>query len=159
MRMITHMKKRLRRYMGRAMQRKILLALSIMGIGLYAIAPAQGEETKKAGKVIKGISGEVSAISKDFIAIVYRRDAARGSEEEIALPIAKGVIVEHKKNLSEIAIGDMVDVEFAEITEETKEGPKSKRIARVISFVRAAPAPKPESSVLVSGREQEEEEE
>lgn len=157
--MITVMRKILRSYMNKPAQRKVILALSIVGIGLYAITPVQGEEMKKAGRVIKGISGEVSAISKDFIAIVYRRDATGGSEEEIALPIAKGVIIEHKKNLSEIGVGDMVNVEFEEVTEDTGEGPRSKRVARVISFVRAAPPAKPESSVLVSGQAQEEEEE
>lgn len=160
-RMIREIRKRTRRFSGIAAHREIILALSIMGIGLCvcAIAPAQGEGTKRAGRVIKGISGEVSAISKDFIAVVYRRDEAKGTEEEIALPIAKGVIIEHKKNLSEIGVGDTVNVEFEEVAEEPREGARSKRVARVISFTRAAPPPKPESSVLVSGRAREEEEE
>lgn len=152
--MITQIKNRLHRLKYFA----VIFAISI-GLCVATIASVQGEGTKKAGRVIKGISGEVSAISKDFIAIVYRRDAAKGTEEEIALPIAKDVIIEHKKNLSEIGVGDMVDVEFEEVTEDTGEGPKSRRAAKVISFLRAAPAPKPESSVLVSGQAQEEEEE
>lgn len=158
-RMIREIGKRSRKFSGIAAHREIILALSIMGIGLCvcSIAPGQGEGTKKTGRVVKGISGEVSAISKDFIAIVYRRDEAKGTEEEIALPIAKGVIIEHKKNLSEIAVGDTVNVEFEEVAEETREGARSKRVARVIRFTRAAPPPKPESSVLVSGRAQEEE--
>lgn len=87
---------------------------------------------------MKGVSGEVSSVSKDFIAIVYRRDAAKGTEEEVAFPIAKDVKIEHKKSLGQIGIGDMVDVQFEEVTEETKEGIKSKRVAKVITFLRAA---------------------
>lgn len=158
--MITEIRKRSLRFMGRAAHRKILLALSIMSIGLCVtvVAPAQREGTKKIGRVIKGISGEVSAISKDFIAIVFRRDEAKGAEEEIALPIAKDVIIEHKKSLSEIGVGDTVNVEFEEVTEEAAGGSQSKRVAKVISFVRPAPPPKPELSVLVSGQAQQEEE-
>lgn len=149
-------------------QTTIITAALIIGMGLSETAIAfaqdkQGEEeskeTKKAGRVVKGISGEVSAISKDFIAIVYRRDAAKGTEEEIALPIAKDVIIEHKKSLSEIGAGDLVDVEFEEVSEETEGGLKSRRVAKVISFIRSALPPKPESSVLVSGQAREEEEE
>lgn len=159
--MIREIRKRSRKFSGISAHRKIFPVLFIMSIGLCvcAIAPVQGEGTKKTERVIKGISGEVSAISKDFIAIVYRRDEAKGTEEEIALPIAKGVIIEHKKNLSEIAVGDTVNVEFEEVAEEAREGARLKRVAKVISFTRAAPPPKPESSVLVSGRAQEEEEE
>lgn len=140
--------------------KKISLTLFIASIGLCAVALAfaQDKEAKKAGGVIKGISGEVSAISKDFIAIVYRRDEAKGTEEEVALPIAKDVIIEHKKSLAEIGAGDMVNVEFEEVAEETDQGPRSKRVAKVISFLRAAPKPKPESSALVSGQGQEERE-
>lgn len=138
-----------------------IIGLIIAGFFFYLFNILYAQETglmKGKGR-IKGISGEVSAISKDFIAIVYRRDEAKGTEEEVALPIAKDVIIERKKSLSEIGIGDIVDVEFEEAAEETNEGHKSKRVAKVISFVRAAPPPKSESSVLVSGQVQEEEEE
>ena len=144
------------------MKGRLELIFFISGLAALVFSPftlfAQEKTARKAARTINVISGEVSAISKDFIAIVYGRNAAKGSEEEIALPIAKDVIIEHKKNLSEIGAGDTVDVEYEEISEETKEGTKSKRVAKVVSFVRAAPAPKPKSSVLVSGAVQEEEE-
>ena len=114
-----------------------LIAFWVFGIGL--IAYAQDDTPKKTGRIMKGVSGEVSAISKDFIAVVYRRDEAKGSEEEIALPVAKDVIVEHKKSIAEIGAGDLVDVELEEYTEETPGGLKSKRVAKVIRFVSAAP--------------------
>lgn len=138
---------------GRRLFSLTITALMVLGVALTtAFAYAQDEKPKKTGNIMKGVSGEVSGIAKDFIAVVYRHDEARGSEEEIALPVAKDVIVEHKKSISEIGVGDLVDVEFAEYTEETPEGPRTKRVAQVIRFIRAAPKPT-ESSVLGSGLE------
>ena len=104
----------------------ILIILSLL-ISIPALA-------QKAGRKINIISGEVSAVSKDFIAVVYRSDEAKGSAEEIALPVAKDVVVEHKQSLSQIGAGDMVDVEYEEYTEETPEGPRSKRVAVAVRF-------------------------
>jgi len=112
---------------------------------------------QKAGRKMNIISGEVSAVSKDFIAVVYRSDKEKGSEEEIALPVAAEAVVEHKQSLSEIGIGDMVDVEYEEYTEETADGPKSKRVAVVVRFLRAAP--KPQLEPFTFGNEEEESEE
>ena len=130
----------------------IVSAIVLAGLGNLAVC-ALDEKPKKTGNIIKGVSGEVSAISKDFIAVVYKHDEAAGSEEEIALPVAKDVIVEHKKSISEIGVGDLVDVEFAEYIEETTEGPRTKRVAKVIRFIRAAAPKQTESSVLGSGLE------
>lgn len=136
-----------------------ILLIAFLGLSNTAIAQqADKGKVKAEGRVMKGVSGEVSGISKDFIAIVYHRDPKTSSEEEIALPIAKDVKLEHKKSIDQIGVGDVVDVRFEEIAEETKEGIRTKRVAKVISFVRAAPAPKPESSVLVTGGAEEEEE-
>ena len=113
-----------------------MLILLILSLVLLNLALAQNGPGKA-----KIISGEVSAISKDFIAVVYRSDNTHGSEEEIALPIAKDATVEHKKSLSEIIPGDMVDVEFEEYTEETPQGSRSKRVAVVVRFLKAGNKP------------------
>ncbi len=112
---------------------------------------------QKAGRKMNIVSGEVSAVSKDFIAVVYRSDKNKGSEEEIALPVALDAVVEHKQSLSQIGIGDMVDVEYEEYSEETPEGPKSKRVAVAVRFLRAAP--KPQLEPFTFGNEEEEESE
>mgnify|MGYP001608749020 CR=1 FL=1 len=114
--------------------RTTILFLIILSLLITIPAWAQ-----KAGRKLNVISGEVSAVSKDFIAVVYRSDKAKGSEEEIALPVANDAVVEHKQSLSQIGIGDMVDVEYEEYTEETPDGPKSKRVAVAVRFLRAAP--------------------
>ena len=111
----------------------LFLLLSAVSCQLSAVLWAQ-----KAGRKLNVISGEVSAVSKDFIAVVYRSDKAKGSEEEIALPVANDAVVEHKQSLAQIGVGDMVDVEYEEYTEETPEGPRSKRVAVAVRFLRAA---------------------
>lgn len=111
----------------------LFLLLSAVSCQLSVVLWAQ-----KAGRKLNIISGEVSAVSKDFIAVVYRSDKAKGSEEEIALPVANDAVVEHKQSLSQIGIGDMVDVEYEEYSEETPDGPKSKRVAVAVRFLRAA---------------------
>lgn len=140
------------------MRNKIIIVLAVLAIFILHTAVFSQEKTKIAGSRLKIVSGEVSGIGRDFIAVVYNRDEAKGTEEEIALPIAKDVILEHRKSLEQIAVGDLVDVQFEDVKEETKEGTKTKRIARVITFVKAALPAKPESSVLVSGTSREEEE-
>lgn len=119
---------------------KIFMVMLIMSIGLCAaaITPAQEQETKKAGRAIKGVSGEVSGIGKDFISVVYHRDEEVGIEKEIMFPISKTIIVEHKQNISQISLGDLVDIEFQEVTEESQNGIKTKLEAKVIRFVRSA---------------------
>lgn len=113
----------------------VILVMIIFTLAVNEILLAQGKGKGKRN----GLTGEVSAISKDFIAIVYNRNLEKGSEEEIALPIAKNVIIEHKKSLDQIAVGDTVYVEFDEVSEQTDNGERTKRIAGAISFVRAAP--------------------
>ena len=151
--MITQIKEYLFNVSGQKLRRLIIFIMALTAFAVFGrglIAYAQNDTPKKTGRIMKGVSGEVSAISKDFISVVYRRDEAKGSEEEIALPVAKDVIVEHKKSIAEIGAGDLVDVELEEYTEETPEGPKSKREAKVIRFVSAAPK-QANSVVLDSG--------
>lgn len=132
------------------------LAIVLIFLGSLSFAQEDKEDRKVVRRVMNGISGEVSAVSKDFIAIVYRRDEAGSSEEEMAFPIAKDAVVEHKRSLSDIGVGDLVDVEFEELSEETKEGVRSQRKVKVVRFVRAAPRPQ-DTGVLGSGEQEEEE--
>ncbi len=130
----------------------LFLLLSAVSCQLSVVLWAQ-----KAGRKMNVISGQVSAVTKDFIAVVYRSDEAKGSEEEIALPVAGDAVVEHKQSLSQIGVGDMVDVEYEEYSEETPEGPKSKRVAVVVRFLRAAPKPQLEPFTFEAEEEEAEE--
>lgn len=115
--------------------RIIIFMVLIFCVSTVAFAQ---EREKNTARKIKGISGEVSGISKDFISIIYHRDEGTGIEKEIMLPISKTIIVEHKQSISQISIGDLVDVEFEEVSEEGKDGIKIKLEAKVIRFVRSA---------------------
>ncbi|MBI3602454.1 MAG: hypothetical protein HY209_06130 [Candidatus Omnitrophica bacterium] len=94
----------------------------------------------------KEIQGEVSAIGKGYISIVYERDTAKGIEYEMMLPLDENIQFQHKKSLKEFAIGDTVKVRFEDATEEDNAKVQHlKRKARVISFVSSA-APTPPGS-------------
>ena len=69
----------------------------------------------------KRVAGEVSGITKNFIAIVYSRDKERHTEEEIALPIAKGVKLVNIKSLNDIRVGDTMEVIFVDTQERYQE--------------------------------------
>lgn len=85
------------------------------------------------------LQGEVSWINKKYIAIVYNRDAAKGTEEEILLPLDESVKLQHKRKLDEIAVGDIVSIQYDEETEEDAHNEKKQsRKAKVITFVKPA---------------------
>lgn len=131
----------------------LFLLLTAVSCQLSAVLWAQ-----KAGRKLNVISGEVSAVTKNFIAVVYSRNEADGSEKEIAMPLSKDAVVEHKRSLSEIKVGDLVDLEFEEYTEETLEGPVTTRVAIVVRFLRAA-AKQVQPFTFESATEEEETEE
>lgn len=119
------------------------------------VAAGQTQEQDEKGKIktttlAKEVQGEIGAIGKDYITIIYERDAQKGIEYEMWLPIEKDKIkLVHKRSLEQLNIGDIVRVQYEEITEEYKEGPRLSRKAKVISFVKPAPQ-KPEQTALES---------
>lgn len=121
------------------LMKTILISLMLSLSFICAVFCQEQENTEtKLFSTIKEVVGEVSVVSRDYIAIVYGRDEKKGLEEEVLLPLIKNVRIEHKQSLSQIKAGDTVKVEFEEITEQGKESTKRRRIARKIVFVRAA---------------------
>ena len=119
----------------------------IMAVGIFiicGICRADGDEKSKrvVVRVAKEIQGEVAGISKDSIAIIYNRNEATGEEYEMSFPVAKEAGIAHKKSISEIAVGDTVNVQYEEITEKSAEDkekdPEIKRQVKVITFLRPA---------------------
>ena len=126
--------------------------VTILVLTLSGIASAEEKNVKiRTSKATGQIQGEVSAIDKHYIAIVYRRDLEKRAEYEILLPIDKHLKLVHLGSLAEIKVGDTVSVQFDEITDEYKSGENKKtRKGKTITFVR--PAPKiPETETLNSG--------
>lgn len=112
-----------------------LLLLSISGIAF-----AKSEETEE--KIIKRTSneviGEVGAIGKNSISIIYGRDEKKSVEYEMLIPIDVNTRLEHKKSLSELKVGDKIKIQFEDATSEDAGREKLERMAKVISFVSPA---------------------
>lgn len=124
----------------------IMFLISGLTSGGFAETAYEAKKEAKGDKeeitdsnVMKEIEGEVSAVDKQGIAVVYSKDLEKGTESEIYIPLVKeNIKMVHKRNIEEIQIGDTVRVEYEVLTEETKEGPISKFDARTIIFLRAA---------------------
>ena len=115
-----------------------------------AVPTPKKDEGTVVANVEKSIGGEVSAINKNYISVVYHRDLNKHSQDEIGIPIGAGVTVEHKKDISQIGMGDTVEVKYEESVIKDKEGNKSsKRVAKVVTFIRAKEK-KAESTALDS---------
>jgi len=112
------------------------LVFIFMGAGLAKEEKSKGQRTS----VMKELQGEVTWISKtgDRIAIVFSRDEAKRSEQEILLPVDKNIVLHHKASIGDINTGDTVSIQYEEVTEETPNGVNSKRTAKAIYFIRAA---------------------
>lgn len=134
-----------------------IFLLVVMGI-IPGIAFGQAPPEEKEEIARKSVSGEVSGVSANFIAVAYGIKEKEQSSLEMAFDVDKDVKIEHKKSIKEIGLGDTVEVVYDEIKRFDAQGKikSSRRLARVVVFLRAAPAPKPESSVMVSGEGQEE---
>jgi len=108
----------------------------VLVLGLVGAVFAQGNKDTKTYSTMKEVQGEVTWVRKDKIAIVYKKDVEYGSEEEILLPIDKDIRLAHLKSISDVAAGDMVYIQFEELTEEGVDGPKLSRTAKKISFIK-----------------------
>ncbi len=123
----------------------ILVVLGLLGSGAICFAGdvKSGQRAKDRKEIsssdVKEMEGTVSAIDNNGIAVVFQKDAQKGSEEEMYIPIEKGQIrLVHKTSLKEIEAGDTVKVGFKEVTDEI-DGKESKRFkATTITFLKKA---------------------
>ena len=91
----------------------------------------------------KQVQGEVSSLTPrgkpEYIGITYKEDNEKGTGYEIILFMDKDIKLVNKNELSEIGIGDTVDVTFEEITTTTQDGgSQNRRVAKSIRFIRKA---------------------
>lgn len=117
--------------------RRITCLWAVIGLLLMfstAVGAGEAAEEEDVVVVVKEISGEVTVVGPSFIAVVYERDAKKGIEYEMALPIDKDIELVRKRNLDEIRVGDTVRVKY----EETQKGERITRRAKVITFVKPA---------------------
>jgi len=125
------------------MRIKIISAVLAMGLVLpingSLFAQGKNEDKKLIMRTSNEVIGEISAMGKNFIALIYERDKEKGTEYEMLLPIDAGIKLEHKKNMSELQVGDTVTIQYEDTAfEDANMAKKMERKAQVISFVRAA---------------------
>ena len=121
-----------------------VLVLGFVNSGFTQVSkekkPEAPKETKKniIKTVSKEIAGEVTGISKNFIAVAYKRE--KGVESEMTFAIEGIPNLERIKNLEDIQLQDTVIVGYEESTEIDEEGKEfTRRVAKTIKFVKPAP--------------------
>jgi len=137
-------------------QIKILALLFVLTTALWVpIASAElgelgliGEGDDDIVAVPKVVSGEVSAISSNFINIIYEKNSKKGVEYEMPMKVDSDVQLKHKLELKEIKVGDTVLVRYDEMQQEAERPKKNgtmeqytkvlSRHARLITFLRPA---------------------
>ncbi len=132
----------------------ILSVVFVLGFNMTVLAQETKQEVKqdtkkeaekaKISNISKEITGEVSAVNKNGIAIIYNRDLGKGSEDEIFVPLDNTVKLVHKQSIADINVGDVVSVLYEEVSENTKEGVVNKFAGKIVTFVKPAvkkPAP------------------
>lgn len=118
-----------------------LTAVLVLSFCVLGFTEDKGTKKEvKAAKAQKEVTGEVSGISKDSIAVVYKKDSVKGEEYEISFPIDKTTRLTGVNDLKKIKLGDTVAVVYEDLdeTDETGQG-ITKRKGIGIRFVRTAP--------------------
>jgi hypothetical protein len=131
------------------MRKNIILALVTLGLALGNVgltaaqdkAKENSKDEEKTTSVANKVTGQISSINKNSIAVVYKRDEAKGEEFEMLFPIDKNLRVVHKKNIAELAVGDTVEVQFEDVTIEMKDRKEGKRNTTVLTFISRSEQP------------------
>jgi len=118
--------------------KKIVLVLLGIGLGIGLIFAEEKKEKNIVKSTEKEITGEVSAISKNFIAIVYQRDEEKGIEYEMAFTLDENIELKNKKRIEEINVGDIVKLTYEENIEESALGERKVNKAKVVEFLKPA---------------------
>jgi hypothetical protein len=93
------------------------------------------QEEKEISRTGSKITGTIGNIAKNSIAVVYKRDEAKGEEFEMLFPIDKNLKIVHKKSVSELSVGDTVEVQYEDVVTERKGRQEGKRNTAVITFI------------------------
>ncbi|MFC1646417.1 hypothetical protein ACFL2Y_04495 [Candidatus Omnitrophota bacterium] len=126
----------------------MVLYLSFFGFITLSYGADKAEE-KEIKVETKEVTGEICGISPMFISVVYKRDEETGTEFELPFTIEKDDLeLVRIKDLKLLSIGDTVEVEYEEASEEVEQinadGNREKviklrgRKAKKISFLKPA---------------------
>jgi hypothetical protein len=116
-----------------------------------------GSPKEKEVVVAMEVSGTVSGLTPNFIAVIYGRNEAEKVSLEMAFSLDKDVRIAHKNSIQEIGLGDEVRITYDEVTRINAEGKiiARKRVAKEVAFVRQAQKVQ-ETGTLVSETEPQE---
>ncbi|OGW75117.1 MAG: hypothetical protein A2Z72_06810 [Omnitrophica bacterium RBG_13_46_9] len=130
-----------------------LILMSVLS-GAVTETMAEGKSTEIREEIMpKSVAGTVTGVSANFIAVEYGADKP-GPALEMAFNVDKDVVIENKKSLKDIGVGDTVEVAYDEIRKMNREGKKigTRNVAKKVRFIKAAPK-MVETSVLSSSPE------
>jgi hypothetical protein len=117
--------------------RRAIVAAVLILIGLHCAFAQEAKQAPKREVVPKTVTGVVSGISYNFIAVMYGHDAKGEVAREMAFNVDKNVRIEHKPGIKDIKAGDTVTVAYDEITVTAPDGSKAvQRITKAIAFLR-----------------------
>lgn len=125
--------------------RSVIVILFVLGCTLWVLPfalaqKADSQPVAKSVSQIKEVQGEVSAITGNFISVIYKRDAK--GEYEMAFPIDKAkILLDHVQSLDQIHRGDTVSVQYEELTQQTSKSAVVKHIAKKIFFLKGSTKP------------------
>ncbi len=114
---------------------------AVIFLSFTCLLSAQEAKTeKKIETREKEVSGKITSLSSNFLAVESGIDQNEGAALESAFNLDKNVRVIHKKNLKELNIGDTVSVGYEETIETMEDGRKMRKSAvKTITFLNPAP--------------------
>lgn len=118
--------------------RILLVTFMVWGLSLPRMAISEEAKQKQIIKksITKELQGEITWVKKDKISIVYSTDETGKTDNEILLPVGGDVKLTHIQSMKQLAIGDVVSIQFEEVTKETSEGEKTDRKVKAITFIK-----------------------
>ncbi len=124
------------------MKKLILFVAAFLSLSLSSASLAADEHAheKKKEPVIKSevkeVQGELVYLGKNFISLVYERDANTGAEKEIRIDLDPGnVTLEHLRSLQQLNTGDTIYVQYIDETRDYGNTKKNTIRAAVIRFI------------------------
>ena len=114
---------------------------AVIFLSLTCLLSAQEAKTEKKFEVrLKEVSGKITSLSPNFLAVETGIDQKEGAALESAFNLGKDVRIVHKKNLKELNIGDTVSVGYEETVETMEDGRKMRKSSvKTITFLNPAP--------------------
>ena len=120
----------------------LLLPAATVGSAQTAVPAVLPEGSAADGQRVayKTVTGQVSAVSLNFIAVEYEHDEQQGTAAEMAFPIDERIKTMMRGLLQSLKSGDRVRVEYREITRSNGTEQFVKRVATNVTYLAPAPA-------------------